>query len=168
MTIARDNGTATLLPNGKVLVAKGNLLSASAELYDADAGTFTATGNSTFVGVQGNTATLLNDGTALIAGGEGFTRSGGRPRSVDNAEIYDPVTGVFTATARMTAARAQATATRLPNGDVLIAGGGVNTGLGLRSLASAELYHPSRRSFSPTGAMSSPRVAAAATSVRID
>jgi hypothetical protein len=58
-----------------------------------------------------------------------------------NVEIYDPVTGIFTATGSMTTARAGHTATLLPSGKVLIAGGTYyNRSTDPFELASAELY----------------------------
>jgi hypothetical protein len=72
MTIARLAHTATVLDDGEVLMAGGNSGSARAELYDAAAGTFTATGSMTMVRWS-HTATLLPAGTVLIAGGAGVT-----------------------------------------------------------------------------------------------
>src|SRR5688572_14626188 len=83
MTTARSRHTATLLPDGKVLIVGGSPLR-SAELYDPLTGTFTATGD-TIAARPSNTATLLNNGKVLITGG---------PR----AELYDPATGFFAAT----------------------------------------------------------------------
>src|SRR5207248_6707915 len=64
---ARQSHTATLLPNGKVLVAEGDYLS-SAELYDPSSGTWSFT-NSLATTRDGHTATLLPDGQVLVAGG---------------------------------------------------------------------------------------------------
>lgn len=122
--------TATLLttgPNaGDVLITGGMVDFAgdttnSAELFDPSTGTFTATGPMS-ASRAGHTATLLSDGTVLIAGGA--TGSAGTFTSLDTAEIYNPSTGTFTpVSAPMIAARWQHTATLLGNGTVLIAGG---------------------------------------------
>ena len=69
--------TATLLPNGQVLVAGGHgngRLLASAELYDPATGTWTATGS--LATARGyHTATLLPNGKVLVAGGYNGTDS---------------------------------------------------------------------------------------------
>ena len=140
--------TATLLTNGKVLVAGGAHEDcgrfADAELYDPATGTFTATGNMTRVR-NNHTATLLPDGTVLIAGGESHdcgTR--GCTFGTDaSAEFYDLSTGTFAAVGDMTDRRAGHTATRLRNGSVLITGGYFFGGIGIYSccFASAELYN---------------------------
>src|SRR5450631_1128079 len=134
LAAARRNHTATLLPNGKVLVAGGqnsSSLLASAELYDPASGSWTATGNLTNAR-ELHTATLLPNGKVLVAGGQ---NSGS---VLASAELYDPVSGTWTATGSLGAAREYHTATLLPNGKVLIA-----AGLSGRSLlASAELYDP--------------------------
>jgi Kelch motif/Galactose oxidase, central domain len=129
--------SATLLPNGEVLIAGGedanfNLL-ASAELYNPATGTFTATGSMTTARV-GQSATLLNNGQVLVAGGTGATAA---------AELYNPATGKFTATGSMSAPRGGNVGTLLPDGDVLVTG---------RATTFAELYHPATGQWSNASA----------------
>ena len=129
----RNLHTATLLPNGMVLVAGGFdhrfIASASAELYDPASGTWTATG-SLNTARGWHTATLLPNGLVLVAGGSGITGTSA------SAELYDPASGTWTATGSLNRARRHHTATLLQNGMVLVAGG-LDTNL--RVLASAEL-----------------------------
>jgi WD40 repeat protein len=133
MTTARPGHTATLLLNGKVLVAGG--AGTSAELYDPSTGTFGATGDMTILR-SGHTATLLADGRVLIAGG---VRT--------SAELYDPSTGTFTSTGSMTAPHSSATL--LKNGKVLMTGGS-NYGT-TPTGPPAELYDPATGRFTATG-----------------
>jgi hypothetical protein len=93
----RCGHTATLLPNGKVLLAGGQTDSSipttnSAELYDPATGTWTTTGNLVNPRV-GHTATLLSNGKVLAAGGGTLYGA-----TVNSAELYDPATGSWTAT----------------------------------------------------------------------
>jgi hypothetical protein len=81
----------------------------------------------------GHTATLLLDGTVLVAGGY---RGGGTFDPLASADLYDPIRGTWSAAAGMIEPRSGHTATLLLNGQVLVVGGG--SGLG-----SAELYDPS-------------------------
>jgi hypothetical protein len=135
---ARYAHTATLLnsgPNsGKVLITGGNGASgtlASAELYDPSTATFSAAGTMT-TPRSSHTATLLQDGTVLLAGGGTAT-----------AEIYDPLAGTFTTTTgTMSVARFGQTATLLQDGTVLIAGGSGDT--------TAEIFSPTAKTFTVT------------------
>ena len=143
--------TATLLRNGDVLIAGGDIgdgdgPTSSAELYHSDLGTFTAT-NGLTVPREGHTASLLSDGTVLIAGGHGGVQVVGGLDNLANAEMYDPVTAVFRATGSMTTGRELHQATALNSGAVLMTGGEeyYPAGAGSRPLtdgllSSAELY----------------------------
>jgi Galactose oxidase, central domain len=149
MTGPRYLHTATLLPNGKVLIAGGTVQSnttpapTSAELYDPSTRTFSPTGNMVTARFQ-HTATLLPDGKVLIAGG-GTNTLNERTNPTATAELYDPNTGTFTATGAMVSARYAHTATMLQSGRVLITGG-ITSGV-----VSAEYYDPETRTFTPTG-----------------
>jgi hypothetical protein len=136
MTVARNFHTATLLttgPNsGKVLVAGGNAKNAVAELYDPAIGTFSTTGTMLSTR-QRQTATLLSDGTVLMAGGSELD---GNVDILAASEIFDPNTGTFTGTGGLLTPRITHTATLLKDGTVLVTGGLNAAG----SLATAELY----------------------------
>jgi hypothetical protein len=149
LVVAREAHTATVLPNGKVLVVGGynSGALASAELYDPTTGAFSATGSMTTARYF-PTATLLPNGKVLVAGGTDGSLV------VASAELYDPTTGTFSATGSMTSARYVHTATPLPGGKVLVAGGIDNFG---NTLPNAELYDPTTGTFSATGSMTTPR-----------
>jgi hypothetical protein len=140
MGTARNFHTATLLPDGTVLVAGGLGLS-SAEKYDPGTAEFTPTKGSMSVARSGHTATLLttgpNAGKVLITGGQANIGSA----AYSTAELFDPGTETFTLTAgNMSVARTGHNATLLSDGTVLITGGGVPT---------ADLFDPSTGLFTP-------------------
>jgi hypothetical protein len=165
LNTARLLQTATLLPNGMVLVAGGyddsfNAL-ASAELYDPASGIWTATGSLNIA--RGlHTATLLPNGTVLVAGGYAGPY-GTYENALASTELYDPASGTWTATSSLNTARGLHTATLLPNGMVLVTGGfdsGLNT-----TLVSAELYDPANGTWTVTGSLNTARGEHTATSV---
>jgi len=154
---ARANHTATLLPNGNVLVCGGVIptggqtILASSEIYNPSTGSWTATG-SLNTGRWLHTATLLPNGKVLVVGGEGLT--GSSEAVLTSAELYDPSTGVWTTTGSLNTARQYHTATLLPDGKVLIAGGEPDT---VPSTSSAELYDPSTGTWTATGSLNTAR-----------
>jgi hypothetical protein len=156
MADARVGATATLLRDGWVLVAGGfadgmaNGVRASAELYDPSSGTWARTGD-LLQARAGQAATLLMDGTVLVAGG------GTSPtEALNSAEIYDPATGKWSAAPTMGKVRADHTATLLLDGRVLVAGGDAGSG----ALASAEVFDPTTRKWSATGQLRTARAGA--------
>jgi hypothetical protein len=149
MTASMANHTATLLPNGKVLLVGGG----NAQLYDPATGTFAATGT-TPPSRYGHAAALLPSGQVLLAGGE----IAGYESSLVSAELYDPKLGTFSLTGSMTVARYRPTATLLPSGQVLIVGGATYQASG-----TAELYDPATGTFAPTGNLSLSRAEHTAT-----
>ena len=154
---ARYNHTATLLPNGKVLVAGGygdTGILASAELYDPATGVWSSTGSLNDARV-GHTATLLPSGKVLVAGGSATNSA-----VLASAELYDPATGFWTRTGSLGTARESDTTTLLPNGQVLVAGGQDVIG---DTFASAELYNPATGVWSPTGSLGAARYSHTAT-----
>ena len=150
-----SDGTATVLQNGQVLLAGGDVapgsftFTSSAELYNPATGTWTATGGMTTARF-GHTATLLPNGQVLAAGGEGSCVNGSCT-ILSSAELYNPATGTWTGTGGMTTARYGHTATLLPNGQVLAAGGAGGGG------SSAELYNQATRTWTTTGSLNFPR-----------
>jgi len=151
MVTARGSHKATLLNNGKVLVAGGLDATgsplASAEIYDPVAGSWSATGPMATVRYN-HTMTLLPSGKVLVAGGT----TGSSPLAT--AQVYDPVAGTWSATGSMATGRYNHTATLLPNGKVLVAGGASTTSL---ALSSAQIYDPALGTWSATTSMTSAR-----------
>ncbi len=139
--------TATLLADGQVLVAGGagpnrcSTPTSDAELYDPVSGTWSTTGSLNTARFN-HTATLLQSGEVLVAGGYA-------PQvSLDSAELYDPATGMWRPTGSFNTIRANGSATLLQSGKVLAVG----TSSG--ELISAELYDPATGTWSSTGAPS--------------
>lgn len=157
----RYDHTATTLVNGKVLVASGHgalvltqRLSETAEVYDPATGTWSLTG-SLDTPRENHTATLLGDGSVVVAGGDGIYGN-----AVPSAERYDPATGNWSRTGSLGIPREAHTATLLGDGSVLVAGG---DGIDGSALASAERYDPAAGTWSPTGSLAVRRTAHTAT-----
>jgi hypothetical protein len=175
-TIPRIFSTATLLPDGKVLIAGGMTMAlpadgaspdpnaegmptAVAELFDPATGTFTATGSMTTPRMW-HTATVLADGRVLFVGGTVDFDATGQAMTPDptmmSAEIYDPATGTFTTTGGPSLPRLGSAATLLNDGRVLVTGGTDTDNATPESFAkTAELFDPGAGTFSPTGDMAS-------------
>jgi hypothetical protein len=137
MNLPRVDHTAALLPDGRVLVAGGYapLVTSTAEIYDPATGKWTFTGSMT-VERAIYTATSLQNGLVLVAGG--FSDPSG-DIITPTADLYDPATGVWTATGSMHNPHAEHTATLLQDGTVLVTGGGNAHGVPFPT----EIYHPS-------------------------
>lgn len=158
MNTARHSHTATLLPNGQVLVAGGCCANgadiATAELWNPATGTWSFTGSMLSVR-EDHIAVLLKSGKVLIAGGANSNNT-----TLASAELYDPATGAFTPTGSMHAPRQDFTATLLPSGAVLVTGG--ESCFLCPSLASSEVYNPVTGSWIPVGNMTTGRAFQAA------
>jgi hypothetical protein len=164
MTSVRWFHTATLLTNGKVLLAGGrsnfssNVHSATAELFDPFTNTFAATGSMTN-GRDFHTATLLPSGDVMVAGGNSFF-------SISSVELYTPTSGTFTGAASLSTPRHFHTASLLPDGKAVLVGG-IDEFPGQESpefsvLWSAELFDPNSNSFLFTGSLGTQRFGHAA------
>ena len=149
MHIGRENHTATLLDNGKVLVAGG--FDNTAELYDPVAKTFSNTGGLS-TARQFASANLLPNGQVLVAGG-----LAGGTTGIGTAELYDPAAQTFSLTGNLNTARGAHTGTLLTDGTVLIAGGFNVNVTPSDILASAEIYNPSTSTFTNTGSLTANR-----------
>jgi trimeric autotransporter adhesin len=125
MTTVREGHFATLLNNGQVLLAGGDLPGtgslSSAEIYDPSSATFTAIAASMTTPRVSPVATPLDNGKILIAGGA--TDSAGSSVALNSAETYDPAAQAFTSAGTMSSARERQTVTMLNNGVVLVDGG---------------------------------------------
>ncbi|WP_338867858.1 kelch repeat-containing protein [Myxococcus stipitatus] len=157
--------TATLLPSGRVLVAGGastvvdpRVVLETAEVYDPQTGKWASTGKMAFTR-DSHTATLLPTGKVLVAAGYSRTGQVGTLRS---AELYDPVTEKWTAAESLTENRRNHTATLLPSGKVLVAGG--FGGFEDRFyLSPCELFDPATGRWELTTGLLTPREFATAT-----
>jgi hypothetical protein len=130
-------------------------MSAAAELYDPQTGTFSPAGSMS-EGRANNTATLLPDGRVLVVGGGTAGLATEPDRVLASAELYDPGTGTFSRTGNLTTARYKHGAALLPDGRVLVVAGSNEHQLG-GLYASAEIYDPAKGIFTPAGSVSIPR-----------
>jgi len=162
----RSVHTATLLPDGRVLVVGGNArllvvggngrLPTSAEVWDPATASFSPAGSLAEARYD-HTATLLPDGRVLVTGGEI-----GKPskRGAHSAEVWDPTTAAFSPAGSLKKPRSRHTTTLLPDGRVLIVGGSNNES---RRIRSAEVWDPATASLGPAGSLAEARGAHIAT-----
>lgn len=147
MITKRMAHTATLLPNGKVLVVGGITMwkprlrwltcTPTAEIYDPGTGLWSSAGSMS-VGRCAHGAVLLQNGKVLVVGGNNYRTS------YNSAEIYDPATNTWAATGPMNVISSTVRATLMPSGKVLAVDAGTN----------AEVYDPATGSWTQTGSMS--------------
>jgi hypothetical protein len=152
LNTSRSGHVATLLPNGRVLIAGGTdnsspffgVCTDSAELYDPATGTFSNTGNMTVgrCSLWWSDAPVLGNGKVLIHGGGGQT-----------AELFDPSTGSFSPTGNLTVPRLNPSVTLLPDGRVLVAGGFSTNGV----TNSTETYEATSGTFTAGPSMNQAR-----------
>jgi hypothetical protein len=132
MGVAREQHTASRLPDGRVIVAGGwdgaSYLS-SAEIYDPTSQSWASTGGMTSPRAL-HTATVMPAGTVMVAGG-----FNSQVLYLASAEVFDPARGTWASAGRMLRARFMHTATGLSDGRVLVAGGASPVG----DVASAEI-----------------------------
>jgi len=160
MHVGRTFHSSVTLPSGVVLVCGGAhgisfATVFTCETFDPSTDTWLAAGRMV-EGRYAHTATLLPSGKVLIVGG---ALGGGNLINNAHAEIYDPATLTSTAVASMRQPRAVHTATLLPSGRVLVAGGAASS----NTLDSTEIYDPATDTWSDGPAMSTPRVQHTAT-----
>jgi len=167
LTTGRAQHTATLLQNGKVLVAGGvdaqGVATATAELFDPSSSRWTAAAPMQSPRIE-HTATLLSDGRVLVAGGRSRRTYG---ETLDSAEVYDPASGRWNQAPSMRFRRAGHTATLLPNGEVLVVGGrSVTEDFAFTLPDAVELYDPRTNQWSTTAPGSIARQGHTATLLR--
>lgn len=168
MAVARTEHTATLLADGRVLVAGGAsppgpdattvAAGATAEIYDPNTNSWSPAGA---MGVArfDHSATRLRDGRVLVVGGA----SSAEPyRFTQSAELFDPATAAWRPAAIPAAARGAHSATLLRDGRVVVAGGGPFLVEPMQTarpdaVASVEVYDPSTDTWSPTRILNTAR-----------
>jgi large repetitive protein len=159
MVHPRYGHTATLLDDGRVLIAGGDVsiggspnADPPAELFDPASGSFRDIGPLQYARLY-HQATVLEDGKVLLTGGYG-------PGDVTTAEVFDPASELFAVVGALHHGRVDHSATLLENGRVLLAGGNGIEESGLISdaaLASAELFDPATGKFNETGPLTTER-----------
>ena len=162
MMVSRSSHSATLLPNGKVLVAGGvgvvggvEVPLASTEIYDPVSNSWNSAGSMS-AGRARHTATLLLNGKVLVVGGNESASS--EEHYLASAQVYDPASNTWSDAGSMLAARVFHAATLLPNGKVLVMGGHAAWPTDCsyncsRAFSSVEAYDPSSNTWSSASDM---------------
>jgi len=150
----RARHTATLLKNGKVLIAGGwgrDLAPiATMELFDPATGMFSAAGTMSPARVY-HSATLLANGTVLIVAGQVYGGSSGSTTCTSMVQIYNPDSGTFASVPSLARYQCEHVATSLSDGRVLIVGSYAD--------GEMEVFSPATSQFTKTGSMVTPRIA---------
>jgi N-acetylneuraminic acid mutarotase len=169
-SVMRKYHTATLLATGKVLIAAGGRDPngcadlATAELYDPSSNAWSLTG-SLAAARDHHIATLLPSGSVLITGG--FSGCPYVPGPVlASAELFNPTTNTWSSAGSMATERVSFTASLLPNGKVLIAGGW-SPHATPPTVSSAELYDPGTNTWAAAASMIDPVGRAYHTAIRL-
>ena len=161
--VDRAAHTASLLPNGRVLVVGGCVVDGCSdatertELYDPSTESFRA-GPKLAQPRDGHTATALPSGDLLIVGG--YTGEGSGPLAT--AELYLVATAKFVPAGEMAVGRGAHAAALLADGRVLVVGGWVGPGTFTETV---EVWDPETRAFSPVNSLPTALGGATATSL---
>lgn len=149
MTAGRQDGIAALLGDGDVLVAGGFTFcdddfcndTSSANLYDPATNSWQTT-QKLPTQLEAASATVLQNGSLLVAGGTRLNSDTDSNVPLRTAELYDPSSGTWTRTAAMPSIHVGQSAALLPNGWVLVASG---------QTASSQVYQPAKNIWVSTG-----------------
>jgi uncharacterized repeat protein (TIGR01451 family) len=147
----RQNHTATLMQDGRVLIAGGDTwravpqISETAEVYDPVAEKFSEVGNMNAIRIF-HSVTSLPDGTVLVVGGAPDYYAD----PMKSVDLFDPAKNVFVPTNGLVTARCKHSATLLPDGRVLVAGGAFG-------VTAVEFYDYKTGTFSTGGTLLVPR-----------
>ncbi len=169
MSVPRLGATLTLLTNGNVLITGGTVAEgasgsgggqtlrpdATAETFNVAAGRWTKTAGSMSTPRFEHTATALDDGRVLIAGGQG-PPANGISGALASTEVYDPAVDSFRKSNDMGDARFNHTAVKLPDRSVMVVGGAGGTN-GDTSLTTAEVFNPGDGSWTAAGVLTGSR-----------
>ena len=167
MSFARGTHTATLLQDGRLLIAGGDdgsgrleAITDTSELYDPSTGRWEPGGAMGRQRTQ-HTATLLNDGRVLLVGGAGVLQAGIQEQQLERplieTDLFDPNSETWSFAGEISIPRDHVAGALLSDGSVLVAGGNDGKGTETSVLASAEIFDPATGQWSSAGSMSQPR-----------